>query len=221
MNQERVIEVTADGSHTLFVPSMDEHYHSVNGAVQESEHVFIEAGFRQVKKQVVRVFEVGFGTGLNALLTLAEIATGEQKKVVYYTVEAYPLSIELAGQLNYTRQILDVTPEDYLSLHQAAWNVPVPVTPNFTLYKIEGDSNRIELPGNLDVVYFDAFAPDKQPDLWNQELFDRIYRQMNPGGIITTYCAKGVVRRMMQTAGFTMERLPGPPGKREMLRGRK
>ncbi|MCD7977900.1 MAG: tRNA (5-methylaminomethyl-2-thiouridine)(34)-methyltransferase MnmD [Tannerellaceae bacterium] len=211
----RELQITADGSHTLFVPAMDEHYHSVNGAVQESKHVFIEAGLKQLDRDPIRIFEVGFGTGLNVFLTLLET---EHRTVEYFTIEQYPLEEQLIHALNYGERVLSGKTDLFLSLHQAEWNRSVPINDSFTLHKMHGDSNTASLPGQIDLVYFDAFAPDKQPDMWNQEIFNKLYKQMTSGGILTTYCAKGVVRRMLQTAGFTVERIPGPPGKREMLR---
>ena len=214
---ERELQVTADGSHTLFVPSMDEHYHSVNGAVQESAHVFIEAGLHQLAKKEIRLLEIGFGTGLNALLTLLD-AEEKEKMVTYYSFELYPLELSLVEKLNYGKIICPAQADLFIDLHRAAWNEPVAITPAFTLHKMEGDSNLSTLPQNIDLVYFDAFAPDKQPEMWNPEIFKKLYECMNQGGILTTYCAKGVVRRTMKEAGFSVERIPGPPGKREMLR---
>lgn len=216
----RRLEVTADGSHTLYLPEMDEHYHSVNGAVQESRHVFIGAGFKQVAKQQVRVFEIGFGTGLNAFLTLLEAAVSG-KEVTYYTVERYPLEEALVRCLNYGAAVCPDSAAWFEALHGAAWDRPVAVTPFFMLHKIKADSNTCVLPSAIDLVYFDAFAPDKQPEMWTPEIFCSLYRNTAPDGLLVTYCAKGAVRRMMQGAGYGVERLPGPPGKREMLRGRK
>lgn len=215
--QQRELQLTADGSHTLFLPEMDEHYHSINGAVQESLHVFIGAGLHQVEKDTVRVFEVGFGTGLNAFLTLQETLAKESLKVDYYAVERFPLAMDIIKQLNYGAS----HPELFEKLHEVDWGSLQPITTRFALFKLLGDSNTCLLPEGIDLVYFDAFAPDKQPEMWNQEIFDKLYSHMNPGGILTTYCAKGIVRRMMQKAGYTVERIPGPPGKREMLRARK
>ena len=188
---KRELQLTADGSHTLFIPEMDEHYHSVNGAVQESRHVFIEAGLHHLERREITILEIGFGTGLNAFLTLLD-AEACQRKIHYCSIELYP--------------------------HQAEWNVAVQVTEFFELHKIQGDSNTCALPDRIDLIYFDAFAPDKQPEMWNQEIFNRLYARMTGGGVLTTYCAKGVVRRMMKEAGYSVERIPGPPGKREMLR---
>ena len=214
---KRELQGTADGSHTLFIPEMDEHYHSVNGAVQESRHVFIEAGLHRQEKKDITVFEVGFGTGLNAYLTLLA-AENEDRSVDYFSVELYPLDPALVRALNYGDMICPEKKMLFTALHSAAWNEPVKITDHFTLHKIQGDNNSCTLPEDMDLIYFDAFAPDKQPEMWSQEIFDRLYAHTSEGGILTTYCAKGVVRRMMQKAGYSVERIPGPPGKREMLR---
>lgn len=214
---KRELQETADGSHTLFIPEMDEHYHSVNGAVQESRHVFIEAGLHRQEKKDITVFEVGFGTGLNAYLTLLA-AENEDRSVDYFSVELYPLDPALVRALNYGDMICPEKKMLFTALHSAAWNEPVKMTDHFTLHKIQGDNNSCTLPEDMDLIYFDAFAPDKQPEMWSQEIFDRLYAHTSEGGILTTYCAKGVVRRMMQKAGYSVERIPGPPGKREMLR---
>lgn len=214
---KRELQLTADGSHTLFLPEIDEHYHSVNGALQESMHVFIEAGLRHLNKNKVRVFEVGFGTGLNAFLTWRETLGNPALHIEYYSVERYPLEADLVSQLNYGSDY----PALFAQLHEAEWDALTPVSEYFSLFKISGDSNCCVLPNEIDLVYFDAFAPDKQPEMWNLEFFNKLYANMNAGGILTTYCAKGAVRRMMQEAGYSVERIPGPPGKREMLRARK
>jgi tRNA U34 5-methylaminomethyl-2-thiouridine-forming methyltransferase MnmC len=215
--KERVFpEITADGSHTLFFPEINEHYHSVNGAVQESQHVYIAAGFNCCRKKSIRVLEFGFGTGLNALLTALEC---RKRKVntTYIALEKYPLSPDIIKQLNYN----DWEDDLFQQIHAVAWEKAVSLTPFFTLQKVCCDFNACEFTDKYDVVYYDAFAPNKQPEVWSQALFDKLFRTINPGGVLTTYCAQGRVRRMLQQAGFTVERIPGPPGKREMLRGRK
>ena len=214
---KRELQLTADGSHTLFIPEMDEHYHSVNGAVQESRHVFIEAGLHHLEWKEIVVLEIGFGTGLNAFLTLLD-AEVHQRKIHYYSVELYPLDMDVIESLNYGEMICAGRKDVFQALHQAEWNVAVQVTDFFGLHKIQGDSNTCALPDRIDLVYFDAFAPDKQPEMWNQEIFNRLYARMTGGGVLTTYCAKGVVRRMMKEAGYSVQRIPGPPGKRDMLR---
>jgi tRNA U34 5-methylaminomethyl-2-thiouridine-forming methyltransferase MnmC len=214
------LKITEDGSHTLFVPEIDECYHSTHGAIQESRHIFIEAGLKQCIKHEVRVFEIGFGTGLNAFLTLLE-AEGSNKKIHYTTFEKYPVEIEKAIQLNYPEEIAPDKKQLFEQLHTSPWNEEIRITPYFTLKKIETDFTRAIFEDDFDVVYFDAFSPEKQPEMWSKELFSKIYTHCNQGAILTTYCAKGIVRRAMQDAGFKVERLPGPPGKREILRGRK
>lgn len=197
---------------------MDEHYHSVNGAVQESTHVFINSGLEHwtehnSSKTSLKILEMGFGTGLNALLTAIE---AEKKKlnIKYTTLEKYPLSEELTSLLNYS----DLNKEIFKKIHTAPWEEETVISPYFSIKKIETDFNDYLFPDNYDIIYYDAFAPDKQLGVWSQELFDKIYKQTNINGVMTTYCAKGVVRRMMQESGFVVERIPGPPGKREMLR---
>lgn len=217
---KRTIERTADGSATLFVPELDEHYHSVKGAQTESQHIFIGLGLNASAAACPRVLEIGFGTGLNALLTL-EAAEENRRKVHYTGIELYPLSWEVVKQLGYSESPF------FETLHTVAWEEDNVITPYFTLRKLQADfTDTKETPPGFDppfdLVYFDAFAPEKQPEMWSQELFNQLYVSMNKGGILTTYCAKGIVRRMLQAAGFTVERLPGPPGgKREVLRGRK
>ena len=215
--KDRIISETADGSKTLYMPSIDEHYHSVKGALTESMHIFIDCGLRHSAAQSPHILEIGFGTGLNALLTLEEAErTG---RTMHYTgIERYPLSWEEVAPLHYSTHPL------FKAMHRAPWEADVPLTPRFTLHKMQLDAHllgRQSLPP-VHVVYFDAFAPEKQPAMWTPELFERLYQCLDEGGILTTYCAKGIVRRMLQGAGFTVERLPGPPnGKREILRATK
>lgn len=216
---KREIELTLDGSHTLYVPEMDEHYHSVNGAIQEAMHVYIGAGLDQIKKESIRVLEIGFGTGLNCWLTLLE--SENRRQITYYSYELYPLNPELIAQLNYTQALNRENPELFAQLHIAAWDTAVTITDHFILNKINGDSSSGSLPEQIDVIYYDAFAPEKQPEMWREEIFERLFACTAPGGVLTTYCAKGTVRRMMQKAGYSVERIPGPPGKREMLRATK
>lgn len=211
----RCIETTADGSATLYVPTLDEHYHSVKGARTESVHIFIDMGLRQWCSQhsgpSVRIFEAGFGTGLNALLALEE-AERTGTHIHYVSAELYPLTWEEVQPLRYTDNPL------LQALHEAPWGEPVAITPHFTLHKMQADLSQMPFP-SCDVVFYDAFAPDKQPHLWSEELFAVLRKSVSSGGILTTYCAKGEVRRRLQRAGFIVERLPGPPGgKREILR---
>ena len=213
------IEITADGSATIYVPHLDEHYHSVKGALTESLHIFRDCAFlhHQASEVPLRVLEIGFGTGLNAVVTA--MAASEQHKAHYISLELYPVDDEMVAQLNYGKLV----DNDLLqSLHRAEWELPQVITPYFTLEKRQCDFTQCQLPQGIDVVYFDAFAPEKQPEMWSEELFARIYESMNIGGVLTTYCAKGEIRRRLQRVGFTIERLQGPPGgKREILRATK
>ena len=200
------LEQTADGSYTLYVPELDEHYHSVKGALTESQHIFIDMGLKHSTANEPRILEIGLGTGLNCFLTLMEAETS-QRKVHYTGIERYPLDMETISKLDYPAIIGKGHELDYLAIHQAPWGE------DFTQYAFGK---------GYDIIYFDAFAPEKQPEMWSQSLFDSMYQVLNEGGILTTYCAKGVVRRMLQAAGFKVERLAGPPGgKREILRATK
>lgn len=215
------IEKTADGSNTLYLRDMDEHYHSVKGALTESEHIFINMGLKHSLTENPRILEIGFGTGLNAFLTAMEAVKGG-RKIFYTSIEKYPLDVETVRLLQYPENIAPDKSELFYSLHQAEWNTPQDINEYFTLEKIHGDFTEYQFNDGYDIIYFDAFAPEKQPEMWSQELFNNLFCKLNHGGILTTYCAKGIVRRMLQAAGFIVERLPGPPGgKREILRGTK
>lgn len=207
-----IIQNTLDGSHTLYIPEMDEHYHSTHGAIQESKHVYIDAAFNQFHKEEIHVLEMGFGTGLNALLTILE-ARKRNIKLIYTTLEKYPLMEEIFSSLNY----IHLNEELFFKIHLSEWEIPGCIDDNCVLIKKKVDFHDYDYPGMYDVVYYDAFAPDKQIDVWDQAIFDRLYSSMNATGILSTYCAKGEVRRRMNNAGFIVNRLPGPPGKREML----
>ncbi|MDH8701190.1 tRNA U34 5-methylaminomethyl-2-thiouridine-forming methyltransferase MnmC [Dysgonomonadaceae bacterium PH5-43] len=217
MQSPIVIQKTSDGSHTLYLPDMDEHYHSVNGAVQESLHVYINTAFNKCKKDEIRVLEMGFGTGLNALLTFMEAAK-RNIKLHYTTLEKYPLTKEIISSLNYS----DSDKELFEKIHTAEWNTPVNITEDRIIHKVHTDFNDYDYSlGTYDVVYYDAFAPDKQSEVWSEDLFNKIFLSMNTDGVLSTYCAKGEIRRRMQSAGFVVSRLPGPPGKREILMAQK
>ena len=214
----RRLEQTADGSSTIYLPDIDEHYHSVKGAYTESIHIFLNCGLRHCKKSIITIFEVGFGTGLNAALTALNT---DGRDISYYSVERYPLSESEAEA--YGRTLSDTVMSSMLrAVNTAPWDTPTAITPRFTLHKINGDATATQPPKGIDVVYFDAFAPEKQPEMWTEDIFRRLYNAMNDGAVLSTYCAKGEVRRRLQSVGFTVERLPGPPGgKREILRATK
>lgn len=217
---ERSIITTADGSHTLFVPSLNEHFHSVHGAIQESVHVYINNGLRRCDLNPVVVFEVGFGTGLNALLSL--IYRGN-RKVTYYSIEQFPLNEQEFLALNFAKQISPRWEAAFSAMHRAPWNQLVEIEEDFKLYKIKNDLIEFEPHGYppFDLIYFDAFGPEKQPEMWDEAIFEKLSAQTKPGGVFVTYCAKGEVRRRLIRTGFDMKRIPGPPGKKEMLFGQK
>lgn len=215
----RIIQKTEDGSPTIYLPELDEHYHSVHGAIQESSHIFIQAGLRSLPAGHIRILEVGFGTGLNAFLTLLETFNNPDLSIEYFTVERYPLSTDITEQLDYPHLLAPDRADLFAALHRAPWDKPVNITSAFTLHKIEGDIATVPLPDDINLIYFDAFAPEKQPEMWQQSIFDRIASHASPQSVIVTYCAKGDVRRGWQATGFRMEKLAGPPGKRHILRG--
>lgn len=217
---ERALQLTADGSHTLYVPALQVSYHSKHGAVQESRHVFIEAGLRHraAQKKELAVLEMGLGTGLNALLTLQEVQQ-QGLTVSYHAIEAYPLQATEAAQLNYAAQLSWPQAHSLLAqLHGLPWQQPTILLPGFTFTKHQGLLQHFELSTCFDVIYYDAFAPLAQPELWTQAIFEKLLALAAPGACLVTYCSKGSVRRAMQAAGWQVSKLPGPPGKREMVR---
>lgn len=217
---EREFIETEDGSTTLFVPGLNEHYHSVHGAIQESLHIFIKNGIEYYGQTEVNILEAGFGTGLNAYLTLIH-AHRNNLRVVYHSFEKYPLSVAEANRLNYKQLIEWSDPSLFDRLHECPWNEEVTISPYFTLYKHKGDFSEADFNSEFDIVFFDAFNPDVQPRLWSEEILSKFGKALHPGGILTTYCVKGIVKQALRRIGFSLKRLPGPPGKREMLRGTK
>jgi len=219
---------TEDGSHTLFSKTFNEIYHSRRGAIEESIHVFIEAGLKHTlsNKNHINILEVGLGTGLNALLTALEIQTTPSQSIKYFGVEPLPVPVEITQQLNYEQLVAqEGGTELYTKIHESAWNSWESITPNFQLYKAHTtiqkafvDTPTQDLP-TFDLVYFDAFAPSKHPEIWNLEVLQQIRQQLSIGAILVTYCAKGQFKRDLKAAGFSLESLPGPHFKREMTRG--
>ena len=214
---------TEDGSHSLYSSELNESYHSIHGALSESMHIFIEAGLNEVikTKNALNILEVGFGTGLNAFLTRF-FCEDMNIQTSYYGVEAFPVSKEIYSQLNY-HTILNKTNQQYfLDLHTAEWDKSVQISENFLLKKHLAPISEVSIPDNFfDLVYFDAFAPQYQPEMWTVGIFEKIYKSMSNEAILTTYCCKGDVKRALKSVGFQIEKLPGPKGKREMLRARK
>jgi tRNA U34 5-methylaminomethyl-2-thiouridine-forming methyltransferase MnmC len=209
------IIVTSDGSHSVYSPQFDEAYHSSFGALQESVYIFISHGLLYANKESAQVLEIGFGTGLNAFLTAIY---GKQMAISYTGIERYPLSIEEANQLNYGT-FFPEQKSAFSAIHQAEWGSLQRINDNFQIQKLKADALMVDLgKEQFDVVYFDAFSPEKHPDMWTESFFTRIFEACKPGAVLTTYCSKGYVRRLLQGVGFTVERLPGPKGKRQILR---
>ncbi len=219
---ERILQATADGSQTIAIPGMEVTYHSRHGAIRESMHVFIGAGLNAVvlpREEEMRILEMGFGTGLNALLTLA---AAEGRPVWYEAIEKFPLPGVLTAALEYGTQLQQPEADEQLQqMHAAPWNEPFRVTSAFTLTKHHCSMEDFQSGHRFHLVYFDAFAPAAQPELWTVAVFQKLYGLMEENGLLVTYCSKGVVRRAMQEAGFRVEKIPGPPGKREMVRAHK
>lgn len=222
MEHERKVIETADGSKTIFVPAMNEQYHSLNGAITESDYVFLEKGFRYHPAVFPNVFEVGFGTGLNALLTALE-AEKLQKHTHYTSIEKYPISDNELKLLDYGKNLSAKATNMYYKLHSAAWETDIRISEFFVLHKLRGDFKSRPIPksSTYDIIYFDAFGPDKQAEMWQPAVLSKVFEACSEGAIFVTYSAKGEIRRRLERCGFKMERLPGPPGKRQMLRGRK
>jgi tRNA U34 5-methylaminomethyl-2-thiouridine-forming methyltransferase MnmC len=219
---QRKLIVTGDGSHSLELPELGVSYHSIHGAVQESKHVFIDAGFyasgRSKRPNALRIFEMGFGTGLNALLTLIE-SERQSQKIYYETIEPYPLKTAEVKMLNYCSILQrDDLQKTFQRFHECECDAEVSIYSNFSFLKRRSNLSNFETTERFDLIYFDAFAPNVQPDLWTQRTFEKMFSILRPGGILTTYSSKGTVRRAMEAAGFTVEKIAGPPGKREIVR---
>jgi tRNA U34 5-methylaminomethyl-2-thiouridine-forming methyltransferase MnmC len=220
---KRELLTTGDGSITIHLPDWNEQYHSKHGAIAEAIHVFLNSGLahwiNENDATKVSVLEIGFGTGLNAFLTSLE-ATKKNLQIDYSGIEAYPILEGEIGQLNYAA-LLDVPEDIFLKLHQTSWETSSEISRNFTLTKREQFFSEIKDFNFYNVIYFDAFGARVQPELWTESVFSLMFDALKPKGVLVTYSAKGSVRRAMQAVGFTVERLPGPPGKREMLRATK
>lgn len=223
----RTIVKTADGSHSLFVEELNEHYHSIHGAIQESKHVFIDAGLKTFISgattsfseggKPLTILEIGLGTGLNAMLTYIE--TQQSDINIHYTaIEAYPVSADLIDQLNYVELLTQNIQPVYTTIHACEWGMPVALSNQFTILKIKNTLQEAVLENSYHLIYFDAFGPGVQPEMWTEEIFAKLFDVIESGGCLVTYCAKGEVKRTLKRVGFTVESLPGPPGKREMVR---
>jgi tRNA U34 5-methylaminomethyl-2-thiouridine-forming methyltransferase MnmC len=217
---KRVVQLTSDGSHTVSIPEMHVTYHSIHGAIHESMHVFIKAGLEPLlhKTETIRIFEMGFGTGLNALLSLQE-AIQYNQKIFYYAVELFPLLMDEYVSLNYSDRLNDASLQFYFTLmHESEWEKDIAIHPLFTLHKSNQSLLNLTTNQFFNLIFFDAFAPTTQPELWTAKVFEKMFHLLIDKGVLVTYCSKGDVRRTMQAAGFKVEKLQGPPRKREMLR---
>jgi tRNA U34 5-methylaminomethyl-2-thiouridine-forming methyltransferase MnmC len=224
---ERKIITTADGSKTIQLVGLDEQYHSIHGALQEAQHVFIKHGLQYVlqsqlnKNKSISILEIGFGTGLNAMVTLKE-SIHYSCKINYVGVEAYPISEDEVLELDYQSLFQGFNSDKlFKTIHHSPWGFPNNITDLFSLEKQHKFFHEIEEKNAFNLIYFDAFGPRVQADLWTESMFKIMFEVLKDQGVLVTYSAKGSVRRALQAVGFTVERLPGPPGKREMLRARK
>jgi tRNA U34 5-methylaminomethyl-2-thiouridine-forming methyltransferase MnmC len=211
---------TNDGSSTLFSPEFNEHYHSTYGALNESMQIYIENGLKYCKNKTLSIFELGFGTGLNAILTYIE-----NKKlnltIKYNAIELLPVKSEIISELNYSSFLLKEELFIFNKMHNSNWNTKIRLSENFILHKISDDFENYVLNEKYDLVFFDAFSPDTQPNLWSKEIFLKLFNSLNSNGILTTYSSKGIVKQNLKNAGFSVSRLPGPNGKRHVLRAEK
>ena len=211
---------TTDGSDTLYSAQFNEHYHSTFGAISESKHIFIKEGLNFSQLKSVNIFEVGFGTGLNAFLSFLE--SEEQNLTVKYTsIEKYPVDTDITKNLNYPELLPQKYQNIFDQLHECEWDTEIELSKNFIFKKVLLDFNQYKFTENFDLVFFDAFAPETQPDLWSTKNFTKIYNALNNKGILTTYSSKGLVKNNLREAGFIVKRLKGPTGKRHILRAEK
>jgi tRNA U34 5-methylaminomethyl-2-thiouridine-forming methyltransferase MnmC len=218
---KRKIIVTDDGSTTIQLTEWEEQYHSKNGAIQEAKHVFIKQGLTTINKQEISILEIGFGTGLNAFITFLE-AQKRNLTIHYVGVEAYPVLKEELNKMNYVTQLNAQNQKGIFDeMHNSNWNKTCKITPDFSLTKRKQFFEEIDDKNEFNLIYFDAFGAQVQPELWTESVFKKMYNTLKNNGMLVTYSAKGSVRRAMQSVGFFVERLPGPPGKREMLRATK
>lgn len=213
---------TADGSPTLYLPQFDEYYHSKHGALQEAQHVYLEMGFNfwemhNANKNSCCVFELGFGTGLNAFLT-AKAAEEKQRKIRYTTIDAFPLSASEIKAIDYASFLAAKDGQLYQDLHALAWEKEALLSDFFSLEKIKVKLENFILHHQIDLIYYDAFGARTQPEMWEDDCFPPLVNSLNPGGVLVTYSAKGSVQRALKTLGLDVELVTGPPGKREMIR---
>ncbi len=215
---KQTLFVTNDGSTSIHIEEWNESYHSKHGAIQEAYHVFIKNGLSLLQGKSVSILEIGFGTGLNALITLKE-APNFSQTIDYVGVEAFPVAMEMAMQMNYVTQLDDESLQtSFQKMHEVDWEVKHQILPSFSLTKEKKMFQEISHKNQFDLIYFDAFGFRVQPELWSVEIFQKMYDAMKIGGILVTYACRTSIKNAMKEVGFTVEKLPGAPGKREMLR---
>ena len=209
---------TADGSSSIYIPDMDEHYHSSNGAIQEALHVFLEHGIKLSDNQDLNIFELGFGTGLNALISI--INSSENRKINYHSIEAYPVDNELIGGINYCEILGKQYQDNFDLMHSCDWDSELHITPHFSLKKIHSKIEDYLLECEFyDLVFYDAFGPRAQSELWELDVLQKMYDGLKVNGRLVTYCAQGQFKRNLKALGFEVLAFSGPPGKREMTVG--
>ncbi len=215
---KREIIITSDGSTTIHLPDWDEQYHSKHGAIQEAYHVYINNGLKVIDKEEISILEIGFGTGLNCFITYIE----SDKIIDYVGIEAYPVPIKEVAEMNYVSELkAEDKKEVFEEIHNCSWEEKHVISDKFSLTKQEKFFSEIDDVNKYDLIYFDAFGPEKQSDLWTKEIFDKMYAALKLNGVLVTYASKGNVKRAMRSAGFSLKRLAGPIGKWHMLRATK
>lgn len=221
MNKRFEIRKTSDGSNTIFLPDLNENYHSHHGAIQEAKHVFIKNGLDEFSsKHKISIFELGFGTGLNAFLACL---WAEKNKITikYSGIEAFPVPIETCKQMNFSSQFEPNSLGIYTNLIESKWGEPCQISPHFTIQKIQHAIQNWSSEEKFDLIFFDAFGPRAQPEMWDLPILEKMFDFLDDRGVLVTYCAKGQLKRNLKSLGFIVESLPGPPGKREMTRARR
>lgn len=214
---KKEVVVTGDGSKTIHMPELNESYHSTHGALQEAVHVFIKNGLELVEKPVINVFELGFGTGLNAILAY-RFARENEVKLNYVGVEAYPVDLDMLDELDYTSLLNSDEFTAFKQMHEVEWEQPLTIDENFSFEKIHAKVEEYESKRtDFDIIFFDAFGPRTQGELWKPDVLKRVGGLLKDDGVLTTYCAQGQFRRDLQSVGFEVTKVPGPPGKREMV----